>query len=408
MNETWTEETALYALVLTHLEEPPKEEPQELEVIEGEIEEVAPPPFYKRPISRKWGILLCSCFLVLATIVATIFIILFTANANITVILIKKPVSFQQTFTIPTTHTFPNVTTTLSQTAKTTGTGHQDATYATGLVTLYNALPSPQEVPQGQLLIGTDGIHIVTDQDAYIPAGTLSVNGQVTVSAHTTTRGSQENIAAGDISGACCRDYVFARNSQFSDGQDARDFSVVSKPDVDTLTQSLSSQVDQQIQQDFAKQILSTETMTPPLCSQAVGVTPSLGEEATTVTVSITKTCSAASYSQASFMEQVQKQMQTIVGKNYSPVGNPQVKIVNTSVKENSVKISALVNGTMIYHFRKADMDALKRRVAGKSKEQVGSIILKWHDLQLVGIQLQYNQDTLPSDPAKIKVRVKP
>src|SRR5437879_9519255 len=100
MNETWTEETALYALVLTHLEEPPKEEPQELEVIEGEIEEVAPPPFYKRPISRKWGILLCSCFLVLATIVTTIFIILFTATATITITLVKKPVYFQQIVTI--------------------------------------------------------------------------------------------------------------------------------------------------------------------------------------------------------------------------------------------------------------------------------------------------------------------
>jgi len=418
MNQNWTEETALYALTITHLEKPPKEEPsKELivvkpeiteETVEAEFDEVAPPPFYKRPIPRKWGILLCSCFLVLATIVATIFIIVFTATATITITLIKKPVSFQQIVTIPATHTFPNVTITLSQTAKTTGTGHQDATYATGLVTLYNALPSPQEVPQGQLLIGTDGIHIVTDQDAYIPAGTLSVNGQVTVSARTTTRGSQENIAAGDISGACCRDYVFARNSQFSGGQDARDFSVVSKPDVDTLTQSLSSQVDQQIQQDFAKQILPTETMTPPLCSQAVGVTPRLGEEATTVTVNITKTCSAASYSQASFMEQVQKQMQNIVGKNYSPVGIPQVKIVTTSVKENSVKISALVNGTMIYHFRKADMDALKRRVAGKSKEQVGQIILKWHDIQLVGMQLEYNQGSLPGDPERIRVKVKP
>ena len=56
MNETWTEETALYALTITHLEKPPKEEPsKELavvkpeiaeETVEAEFEEVTPPPFY--------------------------------------------------------------------------------------------------------------------------------------------------------------------------------------------------------------------------------------------------------------------------------------------------------------------------------------------------------------------------
>src|SRR5207302_11483641 len=126
------------------------------------------------------------------------------------------------------------------------------------------------------------------------------------------------------------------------------------------------------------------------------------------VTVSITKTCSAASYNKDDFMKQVQKQLQNFVGRNYSPVGDPQVTINSISVKENSVKISALVNGTMIYHFRKADMDTFKRLVAGKTKEQVGQIILKWHDLQLVGIQLQFSQESLPSDPNKITVRVKP
>lgn len=410
----WTEETAIHALSITYLEEPPKSQgtevsvpSEELEVIEGEVEEVAPPPFYKRPISCRWGMLLCFCLLVVSTIVATVLIMFFTATATISLSLVKKPVSFQQTFTVSATHSF-TTTKTLSESTKATGTGHQDATYATGLVTLYNALPSPQEIPQGQLLIGADGIHIITDADAFIPAGSLSVNGQTTVSSHVTTLGSQGNIQAGDISGACCRDYVFARNNQFSGGQDARDFSVVSQHDVDNLTNSLASQIDQQIHQDFAKQLLPEETLTTPLCSQSIVSTPSVGQEGNTVTVHITKTCSAFSYSQVIFMNHVQKQFIQTVGTHYTPVANPQVIISSVSVKENSVKISALVNGTMIYHFRKADMETLKRLIAGKSKEQAGQIMLKWHDIRLVGIQLQYNQDSLPSNPNKIVVRVKP
>ncbi|HEY4034139.1 MAG TPA: baseplate J/gp47 family protein, partial [Ktedonobacteraceae bacterium] len=350
--------------------------------------------------------------LIFSTVLSTILIIFFTATATLTISLTKKQVSLQQTLTIPAIHTFPNIIKTLSQTALATGSGHQDATYATGLVTFFNALPSPQEVPQGQLLIGTDGTHIVTNQDAFIPAGTLSVNGQTTISAQVTTLGSQGNIQAGDISGACCRDYVFARNNQFSGGQDARNFTVVSQSDVTNLTQSLSSQINQQIQQDVAKQLSPIETITPPLCSQSIVPTPTVGQEANTVTVNITKTCSAASYTKADLTASVKHQFQQFVamqfGSSFIPVGNPQVTISSTIVKENSVRITAFVQGTIVYHFRKADMDALKQRVAGKSKEQAGGIILKWYDLQLVGIQLQYNQDSLPSDPNKIKVRVKP
>ena len=110
MNETWTEETALYALTLTYLEEAsqkPSEEDEtkELEVIEGEVEEVKQPPFYKQPIPRRWGILLCSCLLVISTIVSTVLIMLFTATATISLSLVKKPVSFQQIVTVPATHT---------------------------------------------------------------------------------------------------------------------------------------------------------------------------------------------------------------------------------------------------------------------------------------------------------------
>lgn len=416
MNETWTsEETAMYALVVTCLEEDAKkpaeeDETKELEVLEGEVEEVAPPPFYKRPIPRRWGILLCSCLLILSTVFSTILILLFTATATITVELQKKPVSFQQTFTIPVTHTFTN-TKFLTQTAKATGSGHQDATHATGFVTFFNALQTPQTITAGTLLVGADGTHIITNEDAFIPAGSLATNGQVTVSAHVTTSGSQGNIQAGDFSGPCCRDYVFARTGQFTGGQDERNFTVVSQSDVNNIHSILDSSLDSRVQADLQGQISKQEVLSSPVCNQIASVNPQVGEEAQEVTVTLTKKCSAVSYNQVDFANQVDKYFKTIVGtkfeSSYTPVGSPQISILSTSIKENTVKISAIVNGTMVYHFRKADMDKLKRLVAGKSKEQVGQIILKWHDIRMVGIELQYSQNSLPNDPERIKVRVK-
>src|SRR5947207_2278145 len=223
-----------------------------------------------------------------------------------------------------------------------------------------------------------------------------------------TTVGSQGNIQAGDFSGPCCRDYVFARTSQFSGGQDERNFTVVSQGDVDSLIKSLSPQIVHQIQSDLSQNIGQLETLTPLQCNQNIFTSTGIGEEAQEVTVTLTKTCSADSYNQADFVNQVQKQFKQFVGtkfgSSYITVGDTQINILTTSVKENTVKISAFVNGTMIYHFRKADMDALKRLVAGKSKDQAGQIILKYQGIRMVGIELQYSQNTLPSDPERIKV----
>ena len=59
-------------------------------------------------------------------------------------------------------------TLTLSQerTVPTTGMGHQEAQAAHGWVTFYNALPTEQMIPAGTLLVGADGVQVVTEQDA--------------------------------------------------------------------------------------------------------------------------------------------------------------------------------------------------------------------------------------------------
>jgi hypothetical protein len=108
-------------------------------------------------------------------------------------------------------------TLTLSQakTVPTSGTGHQDARAARGLLTLYNALPAEQTVPAGTLLTGADGVQVVTEQDALLPAGSLSTNGRVTVWSHAVSTGPAGNIAAHDLYGPCCRVNVFVQNALY-------------------------------------------------------------------------------------------------------------------------------------------------------------------------------------------------
>src|SRR5205823_3759440 len=95
---------------------------------------------------------------------------------------------------------------TLSQgrTVPTTGTGHQEAQAAHGLLTFYNSSLDVQTVAAGTTLSAAHGVIIVTEQDAVIPAAaTLQTNGQVTVPAHAVPAGPAGNINAGEIYGPC-------------------------------------------------------------------------------------------------------------------------------------------------------------------------------------------------------------
>src|SRR5947209_2893820 len=106
----------------------------------------------------------------------------------------------------------PPVTLSQSATTKTTGQGHQAAAQARGAITFYNGQFTAQTVPAGTMLTGADGVQVITDQDAIIPAANPPIFGQVIISAHAVQAGSKGNIPAYDVNAACCFASVLAKN----------------------------------------------------------------------------------------------------------------------------------------------------------------------------------------------------
>ena len=91
----------------------------------------------------------------------------------------------------------PPLTLAQTKTTSATGKGHQDTEAAMGSITFYNCLFTSQTIAAGPALTGSDGIRVVTDQLAVIPAAlatTPSTYGQVTVSAHALELGPQGSI----------------------------------------------------------------------------------------------------------------------------------------------------------------------------------------------------------------------
>src|SRR5260370_185116 len=115
------------------------------------------------------------------------------------------------------------------KTVTTTGNGHQDARAATGTVTFYNGSNTPQTSNAGPVFTGNDGIQVATDIDADIPAANPPIEGQPTVPAHALNPNAKAKTQAYEINLAVSINLTVKNLSNFSGGQDARDFQTVTK-----------------------------------------------------------------------------------------------------------------------------------------------------------------------------------
>ena len=80
-----------------------------------------------------------------------------------------------------------------------TGVKTYPAMTAHGLLTITNGSILSEELPQGMILTGKDGVAVITDTSVYIPAGSATGYGVANVSAHAAITGKSGNIPALDI-----------------------------------------------------------------------------------------------------------------------------------------------------------------------------------------------------------------
>lgn len=188
-------------------------------------------------------------------------------------------------------------------TAQATGKGYITPTTATGSITFYNGQPYTQIIPTGTILKGQDGMAVITDEAATIPAATQTIPptyGQVTVPAHATTPGVSGNIAAGDINEPCCVTSVIAQNpAAFTGGRDGQHFTYVTKQDVYHVVTPLLSTLEQRVPQLFTSLALASS------CVPTVAAMPPIGQRAITVKVTATVSCTAVSYDPKSVQDAI-------------------------------------------------------------------------------------------------------
>jgi hypothetical protein len=360
------------------------------------------------------------CLLVIGIMSVLYLVPLFAANATVTIIPVSKQIS-----TTSIVHVIPGSATaqqlsgrilsaasmSRAQTVPTTGIVHQEARAGRGYITFYNAAPSAQIVSVGTLIPAPNGVAVITEQDAVVPAAVYPLFGQATVTAHATITGPGGNLHAGEIYGPCCRLNLSAVNGAFHGGQAARTYSTVSAEDMQTVITNLKASLDKSVQAALQAQVHADETLLASLpCQQTTSADHQIGDEAQQVRVTMSETCTGETYNTEAYhdlaTQTVSQEVTQQLGEGYTLVGDIQVTTNTTTVKGHGViDLQVTIAGIWAYQFTKAECEQIKAMVAGKSKAQTITTLLQVPGVSSASVSIEHG-DSVPSESKSIQVVV--
>jgi hypothetical protein len=391
--------------------------PTEPDVIEGEVIEIASPEPAEDYMPPKqtpyWLLIPCTILFCLLFVAASSLVPLLSPSATITILPVEKSLSLTDSMKVP-GRELPPLTLMQSTTASATGKRHQPASHAAGTITFYNGLLTSQTIASGTIFTDNDGVQIITDQAAVIPAGNPPSYGQVSVSAHAVFAGPQGNIPAYAINTACCATSVVAKNTgAFSGGAAAREYVVVTRTDINNAVTSLLVTLSRSEDAALQAQLHPGEALITPSCTPHVASDHQPGDEAKHVSVTVSVTCTGIAYDANTLYQDATQlltsQATTTLGATYSLIGDIQVTIVNATIIDHTQGIATLalkMDATYLYQIRPTEKEHLSSLLAGKPKQQAITTLLQFPGIQAASIHLAGGNTTLPADPHHIQIIV--
>jgi len=303
-------------------------------------------------------------------------------------------------------------------TVNATGTGHTPATQAAGSLTFYNALGPAKTIAAGTIITGADGVQVANNVAANIPAANPPTDGFVTVPAHAVNPGANGNIAVLDVSESCCAINVIVRNNAaFSGGQDSKTFTAVSQNDINRFAIPLETSLPAAARADVTNQKKANEQFVGSVTCSSPTVTsnPKVGQAATTVSISVSATCSGEVYDQAAAFSLAQTSLMTKASQNpgagYALVGDiiTTVKQANVVDTKGTVALLIFAEGRWVYQFTDTQKKTtLPNLIKGLTKSDALTKLMKVPGVSKASIDISGGGNTLPTDPTQISIVVQP
>jgi hypothetical protein len=325
-------------------------------------------------------------------------------------------------------------TQTYTQTVNATGQGTTSGKHAVGTVKVSNSDPTnPVNFSAGTSFPNNGGcsnyssIVLVLDARVSLPAG----NNTTTVQAHVQQAGTAGNFPAKvtcntplsvaafnwgngvDCGGHFCV-LIFA-TSDFTGGTDPQTYTAVAQSDIDNAANNLINQNQPNAQQVVQGQLGSGEQLvSTPQCSPKVSADHNAGDQASTVTVSVSFVCIGEAYDQSGSVTLAKtlltNEAQSKFGAAYVLVG--QIKTDQPSAApdaQGNVTVTVNAEGVFAYQFSDTQKAQLASLVAGKTKADATQLVSTQTGVAQATITLPSSMgELLPTDTTKIMIVIQP
>jgi hypothetical protein len=301
-------------------------------------------------------------------------------------------------------------TMTKSVTVKATGHGHQDATYAKGILT-FSDLSAPLPVG-GYRLAGASGVVVQFWIGVSLPTSV-----HLHVLAQAQHAGASGNIPAYDIDGQYGTGNVtfYVQNPEpFTDGQDASDYTYVQASDISAPAAGMVNQLTTDTQNAVKKQIQAQEQPVGNIqVTSKTSTNHQVNDKASVVTVTVTATAKGEMYkpsdAQALAMKTLQSDAATKLGSNYVLVGTtiaapPTIQSIGN---DGTITLTVKTEGMWVYHFSNAQLNNMAQSIAGKTQDDALAILSKEQGVNTASIATSGGWGTaLPTTPGNISFNV--
>jgi hypothetical protein len=214
---------------------------------------------------------------------------------------------------------------------------------------------------------------------------------------------------------SCSQGYDIFSDSTFTGGKDPQTYSVVQQSDIDNAAEALEQANTPDAQQVLHDQVYVNEQfITTPQCKPKVTADHVAGDRATSVTVTVTFTCTGEVYSQdaalAMATQLLSNQAATDLGLRYALAGNIATIVTDATVpdaQQGTIMLTVNVEGVWVFQFSAARQRALAMAMAGKVKQNVRAFLRNQKGIAQVSIDLMGGNGTLfPRDASQIKIVV--
>jgi len=352
--------------------------------------------------------------------------------SSATVTITPANIDLKHTFTISAVTGTPNAskqqvgarllsftTSSYTQTAQATGIGTIPGTHASGTVAIDNFNTSSSlTLTAGSVFANTYGtvnIHMVLDATVTVPpAPSSTVWSQGTAPGHILEIGTIGNNEFNNNINGTLTWSVFD-NPPFSNGKDPQNYTAVQQSDIDGAANTLIAANTPNPQQVLQGQVRSNERLIgTPQCASNKAADHAAGDRATTVTVTISFTCTGEAYDQdgalALASSLLSQQAATDPGSGYNSVGKITTTLTSAMLSDatnGTITLTVDTQGTWRFQFTSAQKQALLAAIAGQPKGQAETFLLGQKGVAKVDMQISGGDgNTLPTDWRRITMVV--